>query len=68
VYKYHIYLIHSSVEGNFGERMQECEYGTNIVCKWKTETSGNYCRNGGEQRVKEKDGGGKFKYDIFETL
>jgi hypothetical protein len=35
------------------------------VCKWKNEICGNYSRNGG---VKENDGGGKFKYDIFDTL
>jgi hypothetical protein len=37
------------------------------VCKWKNETCRKYSRNGG-QRIKEHDVGGKFKYDIFDTL
>jgi hypothetical protein len=37
------------------------------VCRWKNETCQNYSRNGGAE-IKECDGGGEFKYDIFDIL
>jgi hypothetical protein len=37
------------------------------VCKGENETCGNYSRNGGGQ-VKENDGGGEFRSDIFDIL
>jgi hypothetical protein len=37
------------------------------VWKWKNDTCSNYPRNGG-RRDKENDGGGGFKYDVFDIL
>jgi hypothetical protein len=36
------------------------------VCKCKSDTCGNYFKN--EGRMKESSGGGKFKYNKFDTL
>jgi hypothetical protein len=38
------------------------------TCKWKNETCGNYSRNEKRGGIKENDGGGEFKYDIFDIL
>jgi hypothetical protein len=35
------------------------------ACKWKNDACGKYYRNG---RIKENDGEGEFKYDIFNIL
>jgi hypothetical protein len=38
------------------------------VCKCKNDTCQNYSRNQGERWIKEINGGGEVKYDIFDTL